>query len=179
MNITINNTKLLFLYRLSIFKLFTFKTNNEELKTIVKALNIKKRKNRIKYVYEEAIKVINKYYYMDLCKFKDNKCIAQRKNKSNTTSGCCRTCPILTDKGCPSSNLTCKLLYCKTALNNLKKLKMSDINILKCLSLTKRLILKTDFYSTKEEVIDDLYYGILLYGFRSFYREIKNKLKHH
>ena len=29
MNITINNTKLLFLYRLSIFKLFTFKTNNE------------------------------------------------------------------------------------------------------------------------------------------------------
>ena len=83
MNITINNTKLLFLYRLSIFKLFTFKTNNEELKTIVKALNIKKRKNRIKYVYEEAIKVINNYYYMDLCKFKDNKCIVQRKNKSN------------------------------------------------------------------------------------------------
>ncbi len=56
---------------------------------------------------------------------------------------------------------------------------MSDINILKCLSLTQRIILKTDFYSTKEEIINDLYYGILLYGFRSFYREIKNKLKHH
>ena len=44
MKITINNTKLLFLYRLSIFKLFTFKTDNEDLKTIVKALNIKRRK---------------------------------------------------------------------------------------------------------------------------------------
>ncbi len=116
MKITINNTKLLFLYRLSIFKSFTFKTDNKDLKIIVEALNIKRRKDRIKYVYEEAIKVINKYYYMDLCKFKDNKCIVQRKNKSNTISGCCRTCLILTDKGCPSNNLTCKLLYCKTAL---------------------------------------------------------------
>lgn len=177
MNIVINNTKFLFLYRLSIFKLFTFKTNNKELKNIVNALNIKKRKERIKYVYDEAIKIINIYYSDDLCKFKDNKCIAQRKNNSKTISGCCRTCPILTDKGCPSVNITCKLLYCKTALQNLKALKISNISILKCLSLSQRLILKTDFYATKEQIINDLYYGIFSYCFRSTFREIKNKLK--
>ena len=173
----INNLNKIFLYRSIFFKKVVFETDIKEYKIIVEALNIKNRKKRIAYVYDEAVKIINKYYSDDLCKFKNNQCIAQRKNKSKTISGCCRTCPLVTDKGCPTSNLTCKLLYCKTALKNLKALKIGDIKILKCLSITQRLILKTDFYATREQVINDLYYGIIIYGIRSLLREIKRDIK--
>lgn len=173
----IKNTKLLFLYKTIFFKYVKFETNDKNLKIIVETLNIKNRKNRIEYIYNEAINEINKYYWMDLCQFKDDKCVVQRNNNSKTKDGCCRTCPHLGKKGCTSTNLPCKLLYCKTALQNLKLLKIKNIKILKCLSITQRLILKTDYYSTKEEIINDLYYGILLYGFRSLNREIKRYIK--
>lgn len=177
MVINVKNNKWIFLYKTNLFKLFIYKTNNIDMQNIVNALNIKSRRKRITYVYEEAIKVINNYYSDDLCQFKDNQCIAQRKNNSKTTNGCCRTCPLLTNNGCSSVNITCKLLYCKTALNNMKSLKLSDINILKCLSVGQRLILKTDYYSTKKQVINDLYYGIVIYFIRSFFRDVKRDFK--
>ena len=138
----INITKLLFLYRSILFKKTRFTTNNKELTKIVKALNIKKQKERITYVYDEAIKEVNKYYSKDLCQFIGNKCIAQRKNNSNHVDGCCYRCPINTTTGCPTASLNCKLIYCKTAIKNMKKLKFSDIKILKCLSPIQRLILR-------------------------------------
>ena len=100
----LKSTKLLFLYRSFLFRFVKFKTNNNNLKNIVHALNIKKRKTRIEYVYDEAIKYINKYYSDDLCRFKNNQCIAQRKGNKKGSFGCCRNCPLVTDKGCPSSN---------------------------------------------------------------------------
>ena len=120
MKIKIKNTRLIFLYRSIFFKFkfINFYTNNNELKTIVNALNIKSRKKRIEYVYEESIKFLNLYYKDDLCKFEGNKCIVQRKTNSNWINGCCMTCPLVTEKGCPSSNITCKLIYCNEAKKN-------------------------------------------------------------
>ena len=170
----IKSTKLLFLYRSILFKKISFTTDKKELKTIVNALNIKKQNERNKYVYEEAIRVLNKYYQKDLCQFIDGRCIVQRKDPTNTrVNGCCFRCPIVTDKGCPSENIACKLIYCKTSLKNFKLLKFNNIKILKCLPITKRFIILGDFFITKEEVIDDINHSIIVWLWRVFIRKIK------
>ena len=173
----VKSTKLLFLYRSLLFRHVKFETKDKELKNIVRALNIKKRKKRIEYVYDEAIKYINNYYLDDLCKFENNMCIAQRNGKRNGTFGCCRECPLVTDIGCPSSNLACKLIYCKSALGNVKLLKLREIQILKCLSLFQRIILKGDFFHTREEILNDLYYGPVYSSFRIYFKELAKLLK--
>ena len=162
MKIKIMNTKLLFLYRSIFFRKVKFETSNKDLRIIVNALNIKNKKNRIMYVYDEAIKYINNYYREDLCKFIDGKCIAQRNNCSEHVDGCCYRCPIVTDKGCPSSNFACKLIYCKTAIGNMKRLNFNDVKILKCLSIPQRIVILTDFFSTREEILKDVNRGLLI-----------------
>lgn len=174
MRIKINNTKLLFLYRTFLFRFFTFETDKKDMKAIVNALNIKNRKEKITYIFDEAINVLNKYYSDDLCQFINGKCIVQREKKIDRVNGCCRLCPIVTNKGCPSVNITCKLIYCKRALGNVKLLKLNDIKILKCLSLVQRLIILSDTFSTREEVIRDLYYGPLYSIPRGLFKEIKH-----
>lgn len=173
MKLKIKNIKLLFLYRSILLRFVYFETDDKNLKTIVKALNIKNGKKRIEYIYDEGIKYINKYYSDDLCKFENGQCIAQRKDGSGHTNGCCRHCPMVTDTGCPSCNLSCKLIYCKSALGNIKLLRLRDIPVLKCLSLSRRMILKASFYNTKEEILKDLYYGIIYSIFRTLIKEIK------
>lgn len=158
------------------FRFTKFDTNNKDLTKIVKALNLKGKK-RIIYVYDEAIKEINKYYSKDLCQFKDNQCIVQRTNGKGQVNGCCCLCSLKTEKGCPTVNLSCKLLYCKTALGNIKALKLNDIKILKVLSLRQRLILKGEFFSSKEEIINDLYHGIVYSAFRACFSEITRHKK--
>ncbi len=170
MKIKLSNTKFLFLYRTILFNCVKFETDKGKLRKIVNALNIKNKKNRIMYVYDEAIKEINNYYSEDLCKFIDGRCIVQRTNNSEHVDGCCYRCPIVTDNGCPSSNLACKLIYCKTAIGNMKLLKFNDIKILKCLSIRKRLIIISDFFSTREEILKDLERGVI-------YTVIKNLFK--
>ena len=176
MIIELKNTKLLFLYRSKLFYFIKFNTKKESLEDIVYALNIKNKKERINYVYDKGIQIVNKYYEKDLCKFKDGKCIVQQKNNPDSFNGCCRICNLVTNKGCPTVNLACKLVYCKTALQNMKALKLRDIKILKCLSISQRIILKTDVFSTKEEVLKDLYYGIIFYGIRNVFSELKRKI---
>ena len=173
MEITIKNTKLLFIYRSFIFKYITFKTNNNDLKQIVKALNIKKRKDRIVYVYDEAIKEINNYYRSDLCKFIDNKCIVQRNNNSDKNNGCCYRCHLVTNNGCPSANIACKLVYCKTALKNIKKIQIYNIKILKCLSIKQRIIIISSPLLTREEVIKNINYGIIYTMISGLFNEFK------
>ena len=173
----IKNTKLLFIYRSFLFKFVNFETKDSELKNIVQALNIKNRKQRIEYVYDEAIKCINKYYSDDLCQFKNKQCIAQRKEGKNKINGCCRECPLVTESGCPSSNLACKLIYCKTALGNLKLLRLRDIPILKCLSIFQRVILKGGFFQNRETILNDLYYGPIYSSFIICVKELLKPLK--
>lgn len=177
----LRSTKLLFLYKSFLFKRVFFTTKNKELKKIAKGLNIKKRRKRIEYIYNEAIREINSYYAKDLCDFKNNQCIAQRLSGRSDVNGCCiSNCPNFGDKGCVTINLTCKLIYCKSALGNIKRLKFRNIKILKLLSIAQRIILRTDFFSSREEIISDLYYGLIIYGFRCVKKELvlfKRKLK--
>lgn len=171
----LRSKKLLFIYRTVLFNKVTFQTD-DDLKTISNALNIKDKSKRYSYIYNEAIKEINRYYKDDFCKFKNNQCIAQRKSGKNKINGCCRQCPIVTDKGCPSENVACKLIYCKTALNNFKPLKLRNIQILKCLPITKRFIAISDFFQTKEQVIKDLSSNSFIYCIKTVIRNIKNEV---
>lgn len=175
--IKVKNTKFLFIYRTLIFKKIKFETENPNLKNIMKALNIKDKRKRVEYVYNETIKALNKYYHEDLCKFIDGQCIIQRTNKKGKYNGCCRFCPLVTDKGCPSENVSCKLIYCKTATKNIKLIRIRDIDITKCLTPFQRVILKGDFFVTKDEFIDDLCSGILVYAYRTIKRDIKRNIK--
>lgn len=161
MKLEVKNMKLIFLYRNIWFKKIVFYTDNKKYNDIVKVLNIKNRRDRIEYIYDEAVKYINKYYSDDLCQFKNGQCIAQRQNGGKDVNGCCKKCHLVTDNGCPSCNLACKLIYCKTALGNVKLLKLKDIPIIRCLSLTQRMILRSSFFNTREEVLKDLNYGLL------------------
>lgn len=172
MKIEVKNTNLIFLYRNLKFKNIEFWTDNKEYKEIVKALNIKNKKNRLEYIYDEAIKYINKYYSEDLCKFENGQCVAQRKNGGKEINGCCKKCHLVTDKGCPSSNLPCKLIYCKTAIGNIKLLKLNDIPIIKCLTFNQRMVLSSSFFNTKEDILNDLNKGIIY----STLRSVKNSL---
>ncbi|MBR2841082.1 MAG: hypothetical protein IKF01_04340 [Bacilli bacterium] len=167
----IRSKKLLFLYRSILFKRVVFETDYPELNEIVCALNIKNRYKRYNYVYDETVKWINKYYKNDLCMFKDNQCIVQRK--TGKINGCCMYCPIVTENGCPSQNIACKLIYCKTALKNLKPLKLGEIPVVKCIPFTRRLILRSDFFQTKEKVLDDLKLPIFIYCLKTIFRNLK------
>lgn len=176
MKLEVKSTKLLFLYRSFLFRWVEFYTEDKNLKSVVKALNIKNKKRRIEYVYDEGVKYINNYYSDDLCKFVNGQCIAQRKAGDDHINGCCRHCSLVTEKGCPSSNLSCKLIYCKTALGNIKLLRLRDIPVLKCLSITRRMILKASFYNTKEDILNDLNKGIVYSSIRTLINEIKQDI---
>lgn len=168
----------LFFYKSFIFKKtkFTVETNYEEVKPIINALNIKKRKERIIYIYDEACKQIDNHYKnKNICGFKNNKCYVQQKLQNRTINGCCRMCLYQSTKGCTTKNLTCKLFTCSEVEKRCKVIKFDDLKILNLLSFRNRMILKSDYFSKREDVIKDLYYGsFFLWTIRIVIRMIIN-----
>ena len=168
----------LFFYKSFIFKKtkFTVETNYEEVKPIINALNIKKRKERIIYIYDEACNQIDKHYQnKNICGFKNNKCYVQQKLQNGTINGCCRMCLYQSTKGCTTKNLTCKLFTCSEVEKRCKVIKFDDLKILNLLSFKNRMILKSDYFSKREDVIKDLYYGsFFLWTIRIVIRMIIN-----
>ena len=168
----------LFFYKLFILKKtkFTVETNYEEVKPIINVLNIKKRKERIIYIYDEACKQIDNHYKnKNICGFKNNKCYVQQKLQNGTINGCCRMCMYQSAKGCTTKNLTCKLFICSEVEKRCKVIKFYDLKILNLLSFRNRMILKSDYFSKREDVIKDLYYGsFFLWTIRIVIRMIIN-----
>lgn len=148
------------LYRSFIYKNITFETDKKELKEIVEALNIKKRKTRITYIYDTACKKIDDHYKnKNICGFKNNKCYVQQKLNNNYENGCCRFCLYQSSKGCKTKNLTCKLFTCSEVEKRCKVITFDDLNILKVLTKRQRLIAKTNYFTKRESFIKDLYIG--------------------
>ena len=166
----------LFFYKRFWYKKTTFvlESNYEELKPIIKALNIKKRKPRITYIDDKACKQIDNHYQnKNICGFKNNKCYVQQKLNNGTINGCCRMCMYQSKKGCQTKNLTCKLFTCSEVEKRCQVIKFDDLKILNLLSLRNRMILKSDYFSKREDVINDLYYGsILIWTIRIVFRMI-------
>lgn len=168
--------KRIWLYRSIFFKFVEFKTNttDKELKTIVEALNIKSRYKRIYFVIDNLCNQIDEYYKgCDLCKFKNNQCICHRKQNLDYINGCCRKCIYQSNKGCTTKNFACKMFNCSYVEKKYKVLTHKDLLLLKVLTPLQRLVLKSDFFSSIDEVALDLFFGPLYSIPRVFTRGVK------
>lgn len=149
---------------------------NDKLQQIINGLNIKNRYKRITYVYDTACSIIDSNTKgLNVCGFKNNKCYIQQKQNNGKCNGCCRLCKYQNSNGCPTKNLACKLFNCSEVKKRYKTIEYKDLAILKLLSLKNRLIVKSDYFSTREEVLKDLYAYTLTYSIlRIFFRSIRN-----
>lgn len=176
--IVINNDKDLnkFYRRLKFYKLFfykntIFKSNNEEIKPIIRALNIKNRKDRITYIYDYACSYVDDYMKKqnkNPCGFKNCRCYTQHYKGCPYKNGCCRRCIFQSEKGCITSNLTCKLFYCSEVKKRYKTLSINDIKILKLFGLRQKEMIKSGYFISRESYINNLYIGsIILFTLKS------------
>lgn len=148
------------LYKSLFYKNITFKMDKDkyDIQSIITALNIKNRKKRITYIYDEACrKIDNHYKNRNICGFKNNKCYVQQKLNNGNINGCCRYCLYQSSVGCKTSNLTCKLFTCSEVEKRCKTVKYEEIKILKLLNYRQRLIAKTNYFTKRETFINDLY----------------------
>ena len=99
----------------------------------------------------------------------------QRKLNNGKCNGCCRKCLYQTNKGCPTKNLACKLFNCSEVTSRYDVIKYDDLKLLKLLSLKNQFIIKSDYFSTREDVLKDLYAFTLTYSIlRVISRNIRN-----
>lgn len=149
---------------------------NENDKYLISALNIKNRKKRITFIYDKACTILDDSIpKKNICGFSNLKCGLHKCNKLNYNYGCCRKCRYVTDSGCPSSNLACKLFNCSYVKKRYKPLSFKNLDILKLLSLKNRIIVQNDYFSLREDVLKDLYsYSFILSGVRIIIRLLKN-----
>lgn len=157
---------------------FIYTGEIQEIKDIIEALNKKTRLQKLAYIYDKSCEQIDKKFEGEnICDFQCNQCIAQRKHNLKEKNGCCRVCRLQTSTGCPSKNLTCKLFFCDEVKNKYEVITFKDLKLLKLLTRRQRLILKFDLFSTREEVLTDLYIGfVTIAAFRELYMLIKTSL---
>ena len=154
-------------------------TKNEDILQIVKAISIKNKLKRIEYIIDTICDNIDNYYKdAPMCKFINNKCECHRKKGYNYINGCCRYCKYQSNKGCTTKNVACKLFNCSYVdLNGKKKLGFNDIKLTKCLSLRQRYILINSYFTTKEDIVKDLYYGPIISTTRFIIRFSKDAIR--
>ena len=152
--------------------------NKEDIEYIINALNIKNRKKRIEYIYNQSCEIIDsKKKDINMCGFKKGICYAQRKKLHSKCNGCCRRCIYQTNNGCSTQNLSCKLFNCSEVTKRYDVITYKDLNLLKILSLKNKCIIKSDYFSSKEDVLKDLYSHSILYAtIRIVYRLIKSQI---
>lgn len=167
-------------YRSILFRGIKFETveENKQIKELIQALNIKNRKKRIIYIYDRVYKQIeDQTKSVNPCSFKKCQCVIQRKIRKGKY-GCCRKCYYRTENGCRTQNLTCKMFFCATVREKYKLPCWKDFELLKVLTLRQRILLKSEYFSLREDVLTDLYIGSLILGTgRIIYRLMKNSLK--
>ena len=172
----------LWLYKSIFYKRTYFtidnKINNINLDYINIALNIKNRKERINYIYNTCCDIIdNKFKGINICGFENSKCYIQRKINNNKCNGCCNKCLYQSNKGCTTKNLSCKLFNCTEVKSRYNVIEYNDLKILKLFSLKNRLLIKSEYFSKKEDVLKDLYsYSIIYATIRIIYRIVRNSI---
>lgn len=155
----------LFLYKSFLYKNVKFETKieDEELQSIINALNIKNRNKRIEYIYDYCCEKIDKFYEgKNMCNFKNGQCIAHQIPNCKHMNGCCSLCYYQSDKGCQSANLSCKFFYCDKIKKQNKILKFKDLKILKLFGIRQQLIAKFNYFASREEFLFELKAGLLI-----------------
>lgn len=174
--------KRLFFYRSFLFRWVKFEvdTDDAEVMSIVSALNIKSRKKRIEFVYDTACKMIDdKFKGLNICGFEGGKCHVQKLEGCKYINGCCRYCRYQSDKGCPTSNLACKLFFCSEVRERFEVIEFDDLNILKLLNVRMRTVVSSDYFSKREDVLGDLYTrSMTIATIRIWYRIFRDMIFH-
>lgn len=142
----------------------------KQISLLTEALNIKKRKERLKFVYDKACELLDgDFYGKNICEFKNNICLHDRIHNGNC-DGCCRrndnnkTCKYLKNHRCSTKNLACKLHICDPLKKKGYRYRINDIYILKYLySWKQKLFIYTDLFLSEKEVLSDIYKNSILY----------------
>jgi hypothetical protein len=147
-----------------------------DVQDIIEALNIKKYGKRIEFIYDRACLRLDEFYKgKDLCKFCDGKCLFAQRGHLKDYNGCCRLCRYQSDKGCTTSNLTCKSYYCGLIRDLEETLEFKDISLIKLYSIRQRIMCFDNFYASREDFLLELKIGLIIfYSFHTTYRMIKN-----
>lgn len=140
--------------------------NNEirQISLLVEALNIKNKKERYDFIYEKSCDLLDDDFYgKNICEFRNNKCIHDRKYNSKG-NGCCmsnnglRRCKYLNNGRCSIRNLACKFHVCSCIRKKGYNRKVNDIYLLKYLyNWKQKIIIYFSFFLTKEEVLKEVY----------------------
>ena len=150
---------------------------NDELLTAIKATFISDTKDRYLYLYDNIFKSLDTLWTKsNPCKFCNDVCIASRNHKAaHIENGCCysfdysknifkfidnvKVCKYLgKDKRCTTENISCKFFVCNyLRKNNLFNIYMKDYLLVQAFFDNKqKLILKYNFFRSKEEILDKL-----------------------
>lgn len=162
------------------FLFFEIKDNLLPISTIVTALNIKNRKQRVTYLYDTLCMLVDEFYQdKNYCQFCHNQCFIQRRIK-RFENGCCRKCIHLIDHRCSTQNLTCKMFHCQSIKNSYPVVSWNDFSLFQCFSLRQKIILKAEYFATREEIILDLKIGSLFVSsvfilYRFLFQTMKKK----
>lgn len=160
------------------------KTDNKEVRQIsllVEALNIKNKNKRLEFIYDKSCDLLDDDFYgKNICEFKKDKCLKNRKNKELGGGCCCDSnhltmCPYLTNKGCSIRCLACKFHICSELRKKGYRYNMNDIYLLRyLLNWKQKIMVYNDFFMTKEEVLKDIKKNsIILWSFSSGKKFIK------
>ena len=136
------------------------KSYNQKIYKILEEKDLKEQYNMIiDYI---SYYLINNVKIYEMCDFKDNKCIANRLNKSiEKINGCCYVfrkglCNKLDldKKKCSIDCISCKSFICSYLEKEYGKIKLSEIFPLKEVFNRRQIsIIKRSFFKDKKEII--------------------------
>lgn len=139
------------------------KSLNRELSIIEKGINIKDKKERYSYVYDEVCKILDEKVSTNYCEFKDNVCYRDRLKNNGHENGCCEClgrgkCKFLKDGVCTMKTcMACKLFTCSALRKKGVNENANKYLPLKVFFTSKqRDILSFSFWVPKEVVISRL-----------------------
>ena len=137
------------------------------------ALSIKDQKSKYEFIYDITCKYLDDQFIQNnYCDFKNNQCFANRNNSTaHCDMGCCYSfeyasffeptfiknthlCKYLKNKTCSTYCIACKLFTCKALRKKNIHFEINKYLLLNCFFDSKQhLILKHNFFKTKEEIL--------------------------
>ena len=165
------------IYQIIKKKFFTvYRLQNKGKEELKKIKNLKNFMKQYTLIYENVCDYLdNQFREKNICDFKNDKCIANRENKTaHSIMGCCYSfeycslfspqfiknehlCKYQQNRNCTTKCITCKLFTCKYLKEKGIKFDSHKLPLLECFFNKKQhSILTSNFFKTEEEIINNL-----------------------